>query len=326
MITVLAGGVGAARLLTGMVRVVDPAEIVAVVNTGDDTVLHGLSISPDLDTVVYTVADAIDPDRGWGRRGETWRAMEALARFTPYRPEGSTAGGTWFNLGDSDLATHLYRTARLDEGAPLSAVTAEIATAFELGLRILPMTDDSVATRVTVLDPEPDGVVSREVSFQEYFVGRRHGVPVTEIRFAGAENARPGPGVLDALAAADTIVIAPSNPVVSIGPIRAIPGIEEALMDRRDHVVAVSPIVGGAALKGPADRMLSELGHDSSVIGVARMYREVAATLVVDTVDEALAPEVEANGMRCVVTGTIMSDPATTAKLARTVLDEGASR
>ena len=320
MITVLCGGVGAARLLAGMVRVVDPAELVAVVNTGDDTVLHGLDISPDLDTVVYTLADAIDPERGWGRRDETWRAMEALGRFTPWRPEGSEAGGTWFNLGDSDLATHMYRTARRREGAALSTVTGEITAAFSLGLRVLPMSDDSVATMVTVQDP--DTSVS-EVSFQDYFVRRRHGVPVRAVRFVGADTARPAPGVLEALDAAETIVIAPSNPLVSIGPIRAVAAIEDRLRRRRDHVVAISPIVGGAALKGPADRMMNELGHDSSVVGVARLYRDVASTLVVDTVDAALAPEVEALGLRCEVTGTVMSDPSVAARLARTVLDLG---
>jgi LPPG:FO 2-phospho-L-lactate transferase len=319
MITVLAGGVGAARYLTGLIQVVDPGAITAVVNTADDTVLHGLHISPDLDTVTYTLAGAIDPERGWGLRGETWRAMEALARFTPHRPPNSQAGGTWFNLGDADLATHLYRTARRAEGAPLGAVTAEIAAAFELGLTLLPMTDDRVATMVTIVDPDGDGIreVVREVSFQEYFVQRRHSVPVTKVRFAGSVLAAPAPGVLDALADASTIVIAPSNPVVSIGPIRSLSDIEAALTQHRDRVVAVSPIVGGAALKGPADRMMVELGYEASVVGVARIYAPICATLIIDTVDAHLADAVRAQGLHCIVADTVMRTPQIAADLAR---------
>ncbi len=315
MITVLAGGVGAARYLTGLMQVADPAEITAVVNTGDDTVLHGLRISPDLDTVTYTLAAAIDPERGWGLRGETWRAMEALARFTPYRPEGSTAGGTWFNLGDADLATHLYRTARVSEGATLSTVTAEITRAFGLGLNVVPMTDDRVATMVDV-------VGEGELSFQEYFVQRRHAVPVSRVRFAGCVIARPNPEALQALESASRIVIAPSNPLVSIGPIRSIAAFEAVLRTRREHVVAVSPIVGGAALKGPADRMMVELGHEASVVGVARLYASVCSTLIIDTVDAHLAEAVRGEGVDCVVTDTVMRSPEVAAALARVTLEE----
>ncbi len=307
MITTLAGGVGAARLLSGLVQVVDPAELVAVVNVGDDLVLHGLEISPDLDTVTYTLAGAIDPDRGWGLSGETWQAMDTLRRY---------GGEAWFGLGDRDLGTHLYRTARRHAGATLTEVTGEIAAGWGLALTLLPVTDDELRTIVAVRDDH--GVA--ELSFQEYFVGRQHSVPVTAVRFAGAEAARPGPGVLAAIAEADLVVIAPSNPIVSIGPVLAVPGVRAAVVDRRDDVVAVSPIVAGAALKGPADRMLEELGHESSVVGVARLYAELAATLVIDTADAGLASAVEAEGMRCVAANTIMTDPAAAAALGRTVL------
>jgi len=286
------------------VRVIAPAEITAIVNVGDDLVLHGLHVSPDLDTVTYTVAGAIDRDRGWGLAGETWQAMEALRRY----PQATT----WFNLGDRDLATHLYRTDRLRAGAPLSAVTAEITAAWGLSCTVLPASDDEVRTRVTV----PDG----EIDFQEYFVHRKHDVAVSSVRFDGADAASPAPGVLDALTNAERLVIAPSNPIVSIAPVLAIPGIRAAVEERRARCVAVSPIVAGAALKGPADRLLRELGHDSSVVGIARLYAPLAATLVVDEADGDRAREVEAEGMRCVVAPTIMRDPDAAAALARTVL------
>ncbi len=256
MIAVLSGGVGAARLLAGLVQVRPPADVTAIVNVGDDIELHGLHISPDLDTITYTVAGAIDPERGWGLRDETWQAMEALGRFPSAR--------SWFNLGDRTSATHLYRTDRLRAGAPLSAVTAEIADALGLGLHLLPVTDDPVRTIVTV--PGDDGS-DVEIGFQEYFVQRHHDVSVRAVRFAGAARARPGPGVLEALAAAERVIIAPSNPIVSIDPVLAVPGVRDAVTARRDDVVAVSPIVAGAALKGPADRLLRELGHESSVVG-----------------------------------------------------------
>ena len=211
---------------------VPPGDVTAIVNVGDDTDLHGLHISPDLDTVLYTLAGAINPETGWGLAGETWRVMESLREL---------GGVTWFNLGDQDLATHLYRTQRLSEGAPLGAVTAELAQQFGVGVRLVPVTDDPLRTRM-VLD---DGV---EVGFQEYFVKLRHNVAVAEVRFAGAADARPGPGVIEAIAGADLVVVCPSNPVVSIDPVLAVPGVREALTARRDSIVAVSPIVAGAAL------------------------------------------------------------------------------
>ncbi len=313
MITVLAGGVGAARFLRGLIQVVPATDITAVINTGDDTVMHGLYICPDLDTVTYTLAGAIDPERGWGLRDESWRAMEALARFVPVRPAHSHAAPTWFNLGDQDLATHFYRTARLAEGATLTEITGEIAHAFGLHVRLLPMSDDRVETRVTVVD---DG----EISFQEYFVQRRHGVPVSAVRFVGTDRGVLTGHAARALMGADVIVIAPSNPLVSIGPLRALAGVDSALNARRETVVAVSPIVGGAALKGPADRMLEELGHESTVVGVARLYAPIASVLVIDPIDAHLAHEVEAAGMRAVVVPSIMSTPEISATLARTTL------
>jgi LPPG:FO 2-phospho-L-lactate transferase len=305
MITALAGGVGAARLLRGLVRIVPRTEITAVVNTGDDTVLHGLTICPDLDTVTYTLAGMNDDERGWGLAGETWTAMEALERL---------GGESWFRLGDKDLATHLYRTQRLADGAPLSEVTREITAAVGIGARLLPMSDDPVRTRLTLVD-------GPEIAFQEYFVRRQHSVAVASVRFDGADTCRAAPGVLDALADGDVIVICPSNPVVSIGPLLAVPGIADALRQRRSRVVAVSPIVAGAALKGPADRLMAELGVAPTVVGVAQMYAEVAGTLVIDDADAALADDVEALGLHCIVAPTVMKSVADAERLSTTVLD-----
>ncbi|HEX2275106.1 MAG TPA: 2-phospho-L-lactate transferase [Acidimicrobiales bacterium] len=316
MIVTLAGGVGASRLLRGLVAVADPAAVTAVVNTGDDVVLHGLRVSPDLDTVTYALAGVADPERGWGLAGESWTVMEALERLRPAAPASSAAGVTWFRLGDRDLATHLYRTQRLREGAPLSEVTAELARAFGLACRLLPMTDDRVETRVEV-----DG--HGEIGFQEYFVGHRHAVAVRSVRFSGADTARPAPGVVEAIDAAERVVIAPSNPFLSIGPVLAVPAIDEAVAARRADAVAVSPIVAGAAVRGPAARLLAELGHESSVVGVARLWAPWASTLVVDEADAALADAVEEEGVRCLVAPTVMRTPADAAALARTVLSAG---
>lgn len=321
MITVLAGGVGAARLLRGMVRAVPASDVTAIVNTADDVVLHGLHVSPDLDTVTYTLAEAGNPETGWGLAGETWQAMDALERL---------GGHAWFRLGDRDLGTHLHRTGRLADGAGLATVTAEIAAAWGLELTLLPMTEDRVATMVTLArcdeareesSEQTSEQASREVGFQEYFVRLGHSVAVESVRFDGAQESLPGPGVLDALADADVVVIAPSNPIVSIGPLLAVPGIAEALRSRRADTVAVSPIVAGVALKGPADRLMRELGHEASVVGVARIYRDLAATLVVDAADAGLADAVEAEGMACVVTDTIMSSPEVAADLSRRILE-----
>lgn len=308
----LCGGVGAARFLRGLARVVPVDRITAIVNTGDDTSLHGLSISPDIDTITYTLANAIDPERGWGLQGETWRAMEALQRYVVVRPPGSAAAPTWFNLGDQDIATHFYRTARLAEGATLTDVTREVATAWGLGLTILPMTDDRFRTMITLAD---DG---SEIAFQDYFVRLRHGVTVSGVRFD--HRARPTSQVLRALDESEIVVIAPSNPLVSIAPIRDLPGVDDALAMRASTVVAVSPIVGGAALKGPADRMLAEVGMEASVVGVARLYAPIADALVIDPVDADLADRVEAEGLRCVIEPSVMSTPERAESLARACL------
>jgi LPPG:FO 2-phospho-L-lactate transferase len=303
-VAVVAGGVGAARLLGGLVQVVEPASITALVNTGDDVELHGLHISPDLDTITYTLAGAVNPETGWGLVGETWQAMDALGRY---------GGVTWFNLGDRDLGTHLYRTQRLREGATLTEVTAEIVTGWELGLHLVPMSDDSVRTMITVVD-------EGEIGFQDYFVRRHHDVAATAIRFAGAEAARPSPTALAALADAERVVIAPSNPLVSIAPVLAVPGLREAVEARREDCVAVSPIIAGTTVKGPADRLLTELGHDASVVGVARLYAPLAARLVIDEADAELADAVTTEGIEAVVAPTMMYGPPEAAALARVVL------
>ncbi len=301
MITVLAGGVGAARYLAGQLLVTPATDVTAVVNVADDIELHGLHISPDIDTVIYTLSGTIDPKRGWGLADETWNALGEL------RALGLDA---WFNLGDRDIGTHLFRTTLLHEGLSLGEVTARVAAARGLRCRVLPASDQRIETRVTLAS-------GGEIGFQEYFVRLRHDVAIASVRFAGVEEARLAPGVLDAVADADAVVIAPSNPVVSIGPILAIPGMAEALAARRERNVAVSPIVAGAALKGPADRMLRELGEESSVVGVARRYREVVGTLVIDETDADLASAVAATGVRAVVAPTVMSSPEVAAELAR---------
>lgn len=304
MITVLAGGVGAARYLVGQLRVTPAAEVTAVVNVADDVELHGLHVSPDIDTVIYTLSGAIDADRGWGLAGETWNALGEL------RALGFEA---WFNLGDRDIGTHLLRTTLLREGLTLSEVTARLAAARGVGCRVLPVSDHRIETRVKLESGD-------EIGFQEYFVRLAHGVPIAGVRFAGVDEAEPAPGVLDAIADADAVVVAPSNPVVSIGPVLAVRGVTEALAARRDRNVAVSPIIAGSALKGPADRMLRELGEESSVDGVARRYREIVSTLVIDEADAGLASAVADVGVRPVVAPTIMSSPAAAAELARTTV------
>jgi LPPG:FO 2-phospho-L-lactate transferase len=316
-VTVISGGVGAARFLCGLVDVVPPERVVAVVNTADDTTLHGLAISPDLDTITYTLAGAIDPERGWGLTAETWRAMDALDRYTAVRPAGSPAGSTWFRLGDTDLATHLYRTARRAEGATLTTVTDEVRRAWGVAVRLVPMTDDRMATIVELAD-------GQRVGFQDYFVRLRHSVPVRAVTF-DHDGARLTADAAAAVEHAGTVVLAPSNPILSIGPIRALPGFDARLAARRASVVAVAPIVGGVALKGPADRMLAELGHKPSVVGVARLYREIASTLVIDPADRELAPAVEEAGMRAVVHPSVMSTPARAASLAAATLASVAS-
>jgi LPPG:FO 2-phospho-L-lactate transferase len=311
MICVISGGVGAARFLRGAQHAIAHNKLVTIVNTGDDTVMHGLSISPDLDTVTYTVSESIDPERGWGLANETFVTMENLARFTDVRPAHSLAGESWFGLGNRDLATHFYRTTRLAEGATLAEVTAEITQAFGIGFRVVPMTNERVSTMVTLVD-------GSEISFQEYFVKLRHSVAIRSVRFAGVSEAS-ALGLND-MSSADAVIIAPSNPIVSIGPMRALKNFDATLTARRDTVVAISPIVAGAALKGPADRMMSEMGHEPSVVGVARLYASIASTLVIDTADEHLISAVEREGMRCIATNTVMKTAEISAALTQTCL------
>lgn len=310
MLTALAGGVGAARFLDGLVAVVPPEDVTAVVNTGDDDEFHGLWVCPDLDSVTYRLAGAHNAETGWGLVDETFHTMGALARY---------GEPTWFNLGDRDLATHLYRSRRLAQGASLAEVTREITAAWGIRSHILPMSDEAVATRITVRSEEP-GCETEELAMQEWFVHRRSEPPVVSVRFEGAEAARPAPGVLEALEAAETIVICPSNPVISIGPILAVPGIREVLAARRDRVVAVSPIIAGRPVRGPADRLMGPLGIEVSCVGVAHAYHEFCSTLVIDAADAALAPRVEALDVRAVVADTFMSDARVAAALARHTL------
>jgi len=304
----LAGGVGAARFLNGLVRAVPPSDVVAIVNTADDEEFHGLYVSPDLDSVTYTLAGASNAAQGWGLEGETFATLDALGRY---------GVDTWFRLGDKDLATHLFRTERLRAGASLTEVTAEITRSWDLGLALLPMTDDRVRTRITVERP---GGATEEIAMQRWFVGERAESPVVSVRFDGADAARPAPGVLEALRTADTIVICPSNPVISIGPILAVPGIRDALVARRERVIAISPIVGGAPVKGPADRLMAPLGMAVSCVGVARAYAEICSALVIDEVDAQLADAVEAAGVRPIVTDTMMRSTDIATALARRTL------
>jgi LPPG:FO 2-phospho-L-lactate transferase len=303
MITVLAGGVGAARFLEGLVQVVAPADVTVIVNTGDDEEFFGLHVSPDIDTVVYTLAGRADPEQGWGLAGDTFACLEALARL---------GHDTWFRLGDADLATHIHRTSLLRQGRSLSEATASIAAAFGLEATVLPMSDDFVRTEVIT----PSGVLP----FQEYFVRRGFQDPVQGLRFQGAESARPTPGVLESVASAAAIILAPSNPLVSIGPILAVPGIREALGRARAAVAAVSPIVAGRTIKGPADRMMAGLGLEVSARGVAELYRDFLDIMVLDSIDEALAPQIRSLGIATVVTNTLMRSVADKEALAAATL------
>lgn len=304
-VVALAGGVGAARFLDGLARVVAPNRLFIIGNTGDDAEIHGLHVSPDLDTVTYTLAGLADRRRGWGLRGDSFRCLEALARL------GAPA---WFQLGDRDLATHLFRTERLRSGETLAEVTAAIAAALGVRAAIVPMTNERVRTMVCT----PRG----ELEFQRYFVERGARDRVAGLRFEGAADARPAPGVLEAIEAAEAIVICPSNPFISIGPILAVPGVREALARRRDSTVAISPIVGGRALKGPAARMMRGMGMRPAAAEVARLYGDIAGVFVLDECDRREAARVAALGVRPVVTGTVMHGLPERRRLARTVVRE----
>jgi LPPG:FO 2-phospho-L-lactate transferase len=302
-VTALAGGVGASKLLLGLYDVMNPADLTAIVNTGDDITMHGLKISPDFDIVTYTLADLIDPKKGWGFRGETFHLLKRLAVFGRIN---------WFNLGDRDLATHIHRTAMLADGKTLTDAAESIRVALGVKSRILPMCNE----------PVPTIIESNEGSlhFQEYLVKRRAEPIVKSIRFDGVANAKAAPGVLEAIRDADRIVICPSNPLISIGPILAVRGIRDALRARREDVVAVCPIVGGKSLKGPSDKMLAELGHEASAKGVAKLYADFTGTFVIDSADESSRGVIESLGMKVVVIPTVMKTRGDKRKLARAVL------
>jgi LPPG:FO 2-phospho-L-lactate transferase len=302
VITILSGGVGAARLLRALSDIVDPHELVAVVNVGDDLVLHGLTICPDLDTIMYTLAGLNNDELGWGLHGESWRVMEELDRL---------GGEAWFRLGDRDLATHLYRSERIRQGATKTQVTRELAEHFELAVTLLPVSDDPLATEFIT----PEG----RLTFQDYFVRRHHDVAVSAIEFVGAEDASLSAQVRDAITSADRLVIAPSNPLISIDPILHVPGVRELVRERASDVIAVSPLINGQALKGPADRLMRELGYESTVLGVADFYEGLVGTWVIDEADRALADELRARGVNVEVTTTIMADPENARRLAKVV-------
>jgi LPPG:FO 2-phospho-L-lactate transferase len=302
-IAALAGGVGASKLLLGLYEVMDPTALTIIVNTGDDIVLHGLKISPDLDIVAYTLAGIVDPAKGWGIRRETFHALKRLAGY---------GRANWFNLGDRDLATHIHRTALLAEGKTLSEAAASIRRALGVQAQILPMSDDPVPT---IIDSKEG-----PLHFQEYLVKRRAEPVVKGIRFEGAESARPALGVLDAISTASRIVICPSNPLISIGPILAVPRVRQQLRARKENVYAVCPIVGGKSLKGPSDKMLAQLGHEATALGVAKLYADFTGTFVIDPSDKPLAPAISALSMKVAVLPTVMKTRAQKRRLARALL------
>ncbi len=309
-VVALAGGVGAGRFLRGLVRVLPAADITVVVNTADDCEVHGLHVSPDIDSVTYWLADVADRERGWGRRGETFRANEQLAAFDP--------GGAWFALGDLDLGTHLYRTAELARGLTLSEVTVLVAGRFGIGVNIIPMSDDRVRTWIEAVDL---GGAKLDLPFQEYWVRRRGRDEVKHVRFEGIQDARPAPGVLAAIEEADAILLPPSNPVVSLGPILAVPGIRDAVAAKTPAVAGVSGIVAGAPLAGMADRLLPAVGVEVTAAGVAGHFADLLGGWVIDAVDERLRSRIEAMGLRVAVTDTVMGDDDRAEAVARAVLD-----
>jgi len=302
-ITALAGGVGASKLLLGLYEVMDPRDLTIIVNTGDDIILHGFKISPDLDIVTYTLAGIVDSKKGWGFRGETFHALKRLAHY---------GRANWFNLGDRDIATHIHRTAMLAEGKTLSQAADSIRAALGVKSRILPMSDDPVPT---IIDSSEG-----PLHFQEYLVKRRAEPVVRGIRFAGVESARPAPGVLEAIASADRIIICPSNPLISIGPILAVPQIRDQLRAHKEKVVAVCPIVGGKSLKGPSDKMLAELGHQPTALGVGKLYADFTRTFTIDPADKSGSAAITALGMNVAILPTVMKMLAQKRKLARALL------
>jgi LPPG:FO 2-phospho-L-lactate transferase len=304
VIVALAGGVGGAKMAQGLQAALPAGDLTVVVNTADDFDLYGLRVSPDLDTVMYTLAGIADPVNGWGVAGDTRNTLDAIALYG-HEP--------WFLLGDRDFATHILRTERLRSGTPLSAITRELSTALGIPGRIIPMTDDRVATMIDT----PTG----RIEFQDYFVGRRQSDDVVGVHFAGIGQASAHPDAVAAIREAEAVVIAPSNPIVSVGPILATPGMREALDETPGPIVAISPIVGGRALKGPAAAMLATLGHEVSALGVARLYDGLIDGFVIDELDREFAPALELMGLRVLVTATVMGAEDDRRRLATEVLD-----
>ena len=302
-VTALAGGVGASKLPLGLYEVMDPRDLTMIVNTGDDIVLHGLKISPDLDIVTYTLAGIVDSAKGWGFRGESFHALKRLAQF---------GRANWFNLGDRDLATHIHRTAMLGEGKTLSQAAESIRKALGVKSRVLPMSDDPVPT---IIDSNEG-----PLHFQEYLVKRRAEPVVEGIRFAGVRSARPAPGVLEAIATADRIIICPSNPLISIGPILAVPHVRDRLRANKSKVFAVCPIVGGKSLKGPSDKMLAQLNHAPTATGVAKLYADFTGTFIIDPADRKQAAPIARMGMHVVILPTVLRTRTQKRKLARALL------
>jgi LPPG:FO 2-phospho-L-lactate transferase len=303
MMVALAGGIGAARFLDGLVRVMPPEDLFVIGNTGDDVEMHGLHVSPDLDTVVYTLAGLANPVHGWGVRGESFHCLEGLKRL---------GAETWFQLGDRDLATHIYRTERLHAGYTLSRVTSEIAVRLGVRAVVRPVSDEPVRTMVKT--------ARGTLEFQTYFVRRRARDRVLGVSFRGADVAKPAAGVLQVIRKASGIVFCPSNPIISIGPILAVLGMRKALERRRCRAVAVSPIVGGRALKGPTASMMKSLGMEVSAVGVSELYRGLVDTMIIDHVDRRLAPVIERLGMHTLITNTVMTGVPQKRALARAVL------
>jgi LPPG:FO 2-phospho-L-lactate transferase len=309
-IVALAGGVGGGKFLRGLVRAVDPAGVTVVVNTGDDIVLHGLHVSPDLDSVLYWLADVMDRARGWGRAGDTFRALGEIERL---------GGHHWFGLGDLDLATHLVRSHMLGEGTTLSQATAHLSRRFGVSARILPMSDDPVRTWIEF---SREGGTRGYAPFQVWWVAERGEPEVKAVTYRGADRATPAPGVLEAIAGADAILLSPSNPVVSVAPILAVPGIADGLRSRRDRAVGISPIVEGAPLRGMADRLMPAVGLEVTALGAARPIRDLISSWVIDERDRDLVPRIQEElGLRVAVTDTVMTDDAAAERLARTTLD-----
>lgn len=311
-VCVLAGGVGSARWLAGAVRVVDPSELTVIVNVGDDERVRGLHVSPDVDTVLYHLAGLEDWERGWGTAGESYAVQERYAELASRAGEDDTDLQEWFTLGDRDLATNLLRTRLLDAGRPLSEATDVLRRALGVPCRVLPATDDTLRTVLRTTD-------GRTLDFQEYFVRRRQEPAIAEVVVRGDADAAPG--VIDAIETADVLVIPPSNPILSVEPVLAVAGVRATLASRTRPSVAVSPIVGGRALKGPADLLMRSLGHDVSALGVARLYRALVDVFVVDERDAALAGDIASLGLRPLVCDTVMRSPEQAATLAKTILD-----